>query len=315
MSDAPPPAAVAHGDTGSRQLLAFCVMALIWGVGWLPTKLAIGVVPPIFFACTRFTLAALGFLILARLSRLRLRPGRPGRLLAASLLVTTGTYALVFWGVARAPSGLAAVVNLGLMPIFLMMVGALHGQERVTPRRVAAIALGLAGLGLLFSGRIGGEGAAGGEGVEAALGLAAVALGTLSYAWGTVVSRPLAQGMPPLVLAFWESGLGALGLIPVSLAVEGWDPARLAALGDPRALGGIAMNVGGGSLIAFPIFLMLLRDWGPFRAGLYAFVSPVVAVLVGFALAGERVDWLEGAGMAVTLAATALALKRPGART
>lgn len=307
MSDASSSEAKTGGRAGSGHLLAFAAMAFIWGIGWLPTKLALDVVPPIFFACTRFTLAALGFLAMAKLRGLSLRVERPGRVLTASFLITTACYAFVFWGLAQAPSGLAAVVNLGLMPIFLIGVGAAYGQERVTPRRLAAIALGLAGLGLLFSGRLGG----GPDAARAASGLAAVAAGTLAYAWGSVISRPLMQTTPPPVLAFWESGLGTLGLIPVSLLVEGWDPGRFAALGDPRALGGIAMMVGGGSLIAFPIFLMLLRDWGAFRAGLYAFVSPVVAVLVGFAFAGESVDLAEALGMAVTLAATALALGAP----
>ena len=309
MSDGLPATAAAE-RAGSRQVLAFAVMAFIWGIGWLPSKLAMEVVPPIFFACVRFTLAALGFLALAKLRGLSLRPARPGRVLAASLLITTACYAFVFWGLAQAPSGLAAVVNLGLMPIFLIGVAAAYGQERITLRRLAAIALGLAGLGLLFSGRLG----SGPDAARAALGLAAVAVGTLAYAWGSVISRPLMRTMPPLVLAFWESSLGTLGLIPVSLAVEGWDPGRFAALGDPRALGGIVMMVGGGSLIAFPIFLMLLRDWGAFRAGLYAFVSPVVAVLVGFVFAGEHVDAAEALGMAVTLAATSLALGEPRRR-
>jgi drug/metabolite transporter (DMT)-like permease len=57
---------------------------------------------------------------------------------------------------------------------------------------------------------------------------------------------------------------------------------------------------------------MLLRDWGAFRAGLYAFVSPVIAVLIGYAFAAERIDMAEAVGMAVTLAATALALGKPG---
>jgi drug/metabolite transporter (DMT)-like permease len=253
-------------------------------------------------------MAALGFLVLARLRGFSLRVERPGRVLAASLLITTACYALVFWGLAQAPSGLAAVVNLGLMPIFLIGIGAAYGQEPITPLRVAAIIFGLAGLALLFSGRLGVSGA----GAKAVLGLAAVALGTLAYAWGTVISRPIVRATPLVVLAFWQSCLGTLGLIPISLAVEGWDPGRFAALNDPRVLRGLAVMVGGGSLIALPIFLMLLRDWGAFRAGLYAFVSPVIAVLIGYAFAAERIDMAEAVGMAVTLAATALGLGKPG---
>ncbi|MFE1602982.1 DMT family transporter [Methylobacterium sp. ID0610] len=289
------------GGEGGR-IAAFLVMALIWGLTWLPTKVAAEVMSPIFLAVVRFALAALLYLLIILPRGISLRLEQPGRVVAASLLITTGCYSLLFWGVAHSPTGLSAVVNLALLPIFVILVGALYGQERVTGRRLGAIALGLAGLLLLFSGRTG----AGGDG--AALGLAAVAAGTLSYAWGAVISRPLMRSMHPLALAFWETGLGALGLLPVSLLIEGYDPGRLAALGDGRTLLCLAVLVLGGSLGAFTIYLWLLREWGAFRAGLYAFVSPVVAVAVGVAAAGEVFGRPEALGMGVMLAATALAL-------
>ena len=64
----------------------------------------------------------------------------------------------------------------------------------------------------------------------------------------------------------------------------------------------------GGSLGAFSIYLWLVRDWGAFRAGLYAFVSPVVAVAVGVAVAQEPFGWPEACGMVLMLAATTLAI-------
>ncbi len=64
----------------------------------------------------------------------------------------------------------------------------------------------------------------------------------------------------------------------------------------------------GGSLIAFSIFLWLVRDWGAFRAGMYAFVSPVIAVAIGVIYAHEPFGWAEASGMCIMLAATALAL-------
>ncbi|MGY2046585.1 DMT family transporter [Methylobacterium sp. JK268] len=291
------------GPAGERARVgAFLLMALIWGLTWLPTKLAAEVVPPLFLAAIRFSLAGLGYLGLVLALRLPLRVAQPGRLLLASLLITTFSYGLLFWGVARAPTGLAAVVNLALMPIFVVLVGALHGEERITGRRLGAIALGVIGLGLLYAGRVGGGSDAAG------VGLAAVAAGTLSYAWGAVASRPLMQAMHPVALAFWETSLGALGLVPVTLLAEGYDPSRFAALADPRAAFGLALMVVGGSLGAFTIYLWLLRAWGAFRAGLYAFVSPAVAVVVGVAAAGEAIGRFEALGMAVLAGATGLAL-------
>ena len=259
-----------HGGAG--RVAAFAVMALIWGLTWLPMKIAAEAVPPIFLAAVRFVLAGLGFYLIASARGLTLRLEQPGRVVLAALLINTGCYSLVFWGVARSPSGLSAIVNLALLPIFVILVGAFHGQERITLRRLGAIALGVAGLVLLFSGRSGGAQ----DGAGAALGLAAVAAGTLSYAWGAVVSRPLMETMPPLTLAFWETVIGAAGLVPVSLLVEGWDPGHVAALADPRALIGLGVLVIGGSLGAFSIYLWLVRDWGAFRAGLYADRKSVV---------------------------------------
>ncbi|HZY23736.1 MAG TPA: EamA family transporter [Beijerinckiaceae bacterium] len=296
------------GGSATR-IAAFGLMALIWGLTWLPMKLAAEAVPPIFLATVRFLLAGLCFLAIALARGLPLRAPRFGRIVVASLLITTACYAFVFWGVANAPTGISAIVNLALMPIFLVAIGAVYGQERITRRRAGAIGLGILGLVLLFSGRTG----AAESGTRAAFGLAAVAAGTLCYAWGSVISRPLTQSMPPLVLAFWETSLGAIGLVPVSLLVEGYDPARFAALGDERALLGLAVLVLGGSLGAFSIFLWLVRDWGAFRAGLYAFVSPIIAVAIGVVYAHEPFGWAEAIGGAVMLTATALTLTEKAA--
>lgn len=286
-------------------------MALIWGFTWLPMKLASEAVPPIFLAATRFVLAAPCFLAIMLAQGISPRTGQFGRVVVSALLITTGCYSFLFWGVARAPTGLSAIVNLALLPIFLVMIGALYGQERITRRRIGAIGLGIAGLVLLFSGRTGTTE----DSAMAAIGLAAVVAGTVCYAWGSVISRPLTQSMPPPALAFWQSLIGGLGLVPISLAVEGYDPARFAALADGRAILGLSVLVLGGSLIAFSIFLWLVRDWGAFRAGLYSFVSPVIAVAVGVVYANEPFGWPEALGMGIMLAATALSLSESKAAT
>lgn len=286
------------------RLVAFGVMALIWGVTWLPTKIAVQAVPPIFLATVRFLLSGVLFLVIVRVRRLPMRIQAFGRIAVASLLITTGCYSFVFWGVAHAPSGLSAVVNLSLMPIFLALIGFLYGQERLSARRVGAIGLGIIGLVLLFSGRAG----AAQDGAMAVLALSSVAVGTACYAWGSVISRPLTQTMPPLVLAFWETLIGAIGLMPVSLFLEGYEPGRFAVLVDGRVLVCLGVMVIGGSLTAFSIFLWLVRDWGAFRAGLYSFVSPVIAVAIGVIYAHEPFGWEEASGMGIMLAATALAL-------
>lgn len=288
------------------RVLAFLIMSAIWGLTWLPMKSAALIVPPIFLAAVRFLVAGALFYAYLAARRVPLAPPNPVRLVAASLLTTTGCYAFVFWGVARVPSGLSAIVNLSLIPVFTILVGALYGDERITARRVAAIGLGIVGLVLLFSTRRAG----GGEDLSVALGIAAIVIGTLCYSWGSVISRPLVARTPPVALAFWQVTIGDLLLWPVSFAIEGYDPAWIRAFWtDGRAAFGLAFLVIAGSLGAFSIYLWLIREWGAFRAGLYAFVSPIIAVSVGILWAGEPFGWPEAAGMAVMLAATGLVIR------
>lgn len=288
------------------RLLGFAAMSLFWGLTWLPTKLASELVPPIFLAAARFVAAAPLFWLMARAGGHPVQLLRPARMAASALLIVTATYAAIFWGLAHAPSNLCAILNLSLMPIFLAGLGAAYGEDVMTGRRAGAIAVGIAGLALLFLTR---PSAVGGPSIAAGLG--ATVAGTLAYAWGAVLSRKLLREMAPAALATWQAAIGGAALVAVSLALEGWSPGRLAALAEPRVLAALALLVVGGSIVATTIYLWLVRDWGPFRAGLYSFVSPVVAVAVGTVWAGEPFGWPEALGMAVMLSATALALGKP----
>jgi drug/metabolite transporter (DMT)-like permease len=208
--------------------------------------------------------------------------------------VNTGCYSFLFWGVAHSPTGLAAIVNLSLIPVLSMLVGALYGEETISGRRIAAVALGALGLVLLFSTR---NGDTAREGNQVGLGLAAVVVATLSYAWGAIISKPLVREMPPVAVAFWQTLIGGVSLVAVALVLEPVRPDAVAALFH------------GGSLVGFSVYLWLLREWGAFRAGLYAFVSPIIAVGVGVIWAGESFGPWEGVGMAIMFGATALVVK------
>ena len=295
----------------NKNAALFGVMCLVWGLTWLPVKIGAGHVPPIFLAAARFLIA--GTLMLAWAGRDALRvPGavRP-RLLATALLVNTGNYALLFWGVAHAPTGLAAIVNFGTIPVFTLLASRGLEGEPVAGRQVAAIGLGLVGLALLFSTRaLGALGTAPASPAEL-WGLAAIALGTLLYCLGAVLSRPIASTLPVLALAGWQTLIGGLGLAAVSFALEPVQARHFAELAIWPTLPALAFLVAAGSLAGFTIYMRLLRDWGAFRAGLYAFVSPVIAVGVGVVALGERFGLAEALGAVLMFGAAAIALRRP----
>lgn len=293
----------------SRTAVLFAVLCLVWGLTFLPVRIATAHVPPIFLAAARFVIA--GALLLAWAGRDAFRVPRPlvPRLVVTSLLVNTGSYALLFWGLAHAPSGLSAIVNMATIPIWTLLATRVIEGQAMTGRRLLAIALGTAGLGLLFAGRaVGGPGAAG-DSLEG-WGLAAVALGTLSYSVGAVLTRPLASALPTLTLACWQTTIGAAGLAAASLAFEPVGADDLVALWGWPVAPALGFLVVAGTLAGFTIYLRLLRDWGAFRAGLYAFVSPVIAVAAGVAALGEPFGWAEAVGALMMFGAAAIALRR-----
>jgi drug/metabolite transporter (DMT)-like permease len=129
-----------------------------------------------------------------------------------------------------------------------------------------------------------------------------------------VLNRPLLRGVKPLDLTAAQSVVGAVGLSALSLAFEPVSPATLVALLSPEPLAGLLFVVIGGTLTAYTIFLHLTRDWGAPRAGLYSFVSPVVALVLGALVYHEPLTWREIVGGAMALIAAAIAVAPRGFR-
>jgi len=288
--------------------LLFLTMCLIWGLTWLAIKTGVAHVPPIFFAGTRFVFAGAILFAWEWLSRgpLRLSLRDWPALIVATLFMIVTTYSLLFWGMGQVPSGLGAVVNLSLTPTTLMAFSLLHGQERFSPRQAAAILLGVLGLVILFRPGQADPGAS-----AESWGIAAIVGSSLAYSWGSVLSRPLLSRQSPILVSAVTCLLGGPILIALALALEPVGRDTLLALATPAVLASWLFLVLFGSLLAFTIYLRLVRDWGASRAGLYAFVSPAIAVVVGIAVSGEVPRASEFLGMAIMLAATWFALGTP----
>ncbi|MEO9067202.1 MAG: EamA family transporter, partial [Caldimonas sp.] len=250
----------------SRNAALFLVMCLVWGLTWLPVKIGAAHVPPIFLAAARFLVA--GTLMLAWAGRDALRVPRSAlaRLLGTALLVNTGNYALLFWGIAHAPTGLAAIVNFGAIPVFTLLASRWLEAEPITPRQVAALALGLLGLAFLFATRAMDSAGTAHASAAESWGLAAIALGTLLYCVGAVLTRPISSAMPVLALAGWQTLIGGVGLSAVSLTLEPVEGRHFRALMSWPTLPALAFLIVAGSLAGFTIYMRLLRDWGAFRA-------------------------------------------------
>lgn len=287
-------------------------MVVIWGMTWVAAKFGVDSVPPMLFVGTRYV-AAGGILLLWQVWRgetLRVRPRDIGLVAAAAFLMVTGSAAGLYWAVQHVPTGLISVINNALMPLALLLLAVAARQEHCSLRQVCAIALGMLGLVLLLGPAALAQGGYNTSDPLLGWGIAAAILATLAYAGGSVLARPLLGAYPPESLAAITNFGGGIALVLLSLAFEPGARAALSGNWGVAAWGGWAFLVIFGSLIAYSVWLRLIRDWGASRAGLYAFISPIIAVFLGVLLFGETVHVIEAAGMAVMLLSAWLALGR-----
>ncbi len=288
--------------------LLFAFVCLVWGTNWLAMKTGVAVVPPGIFSGLRWTTAG-AVLLLWRWSRgfpPRIKPRLAGRLILTSVLLVTFNAVILLYGLRYVGSGLASVVNSALTPISLLGFSVALGQERFSARQAGAIALGVAGILVLF----GPAAMAGTLDGMTLLGTAGIIIACLSYSLGSVLSIPLMRSMPPTEMAGMSNFIGGLMLLVLSLIFE---PGAWAAMSGNW---GIAAWVSWlflllpGSLGATVVYFFLVRDWGASRTGTYAFISPVIAVILGIVVLGEQVHVNDAIGMALMLCAAGLVLRR-----
>jgi drug/metabolite transporter (DMT)-like permease len=141
------------------------------------------------------------------------------------------------------------------------------------------------------------------------LGAAAIIVGTLSYCLGSVLAKPLMENLEPLQVTAAHAAVGAIGFPIVTVFLEPISTQTFLDLAAPAPLTGLLFLVIFGTFIAYTIYMRLVRDWGAPRAGLYAFTSPVIALVLGAIVFGEPLGIREGAGAALMLSAAAFALR------
>ena len=288
----------------TRKHLLFALMCLIWGLTWIAIKTGVTALPPFLFASLRFLAAGSLLMLLGRLRGGSSSPsGYWPRIVIAALLVNTACYGFLFWGMQHVSSAVSAVVNLALIPVGLFSIGLVSREESFSTRKLVSIGVGVVGLTILFLPKLSVQ-----EEAPTLAGMAALVAGTLAYCWGSVLSRPLLRHLDTLTLSGLHSLIGGIALAALAFAFETVDSTTLSHFFSAAVFASWLFLVLGGSVIAFTIYLGLLRDWEPSRAGLYAFVSPLIAVAVGVGVFEEPFGVFETAGSLILLGAAALAL-------
>lgn len=260
---------------------AFATIYLVWGSTYLAISIAIETLPPFLMAASRFLIAGVLLYAWARARGVpapdRRNWGAAALLGALFLLLGNGG---VVWAEQRVPSGLAAVL-VALLPIWTAIIEwARPGGRRPTGWVVVGLLTGFVGVALLL--------APTSDGVAHVDPLGAIVLMLASLSWA--VAGVIARDMPLPASGSLASGMQMLagGAWLAIVSVASGEPAdvNLEAVSLGSALA-VAYLIVFGSLIAFSAFTWLLRVSTPGRVATYAYVNPVVAVLLGWAIASE----------------------------
>jgi drug/metabolite transporter (DMT)-like permease len=262
-----------------RVILAFAIVYVVWGSTYLAIHILIQSVPPFASAAARFTVAGLVLLLFARATGRRVvAPAHEMRaLVVIGLLLLVGGNGLVVWAMQEVPSGVAALL-VATLPLWIVTLETLlPSGERVPAIAWLGVVLGLVGLTALLSPKL----AAGGFGeLHAEL----VMLGApLSWAIGSLYAKRRPLTLSPLAATGWEMLFA--GLIFCVIAAGLGEFARFA----PTREGWLALAylIFAGSCMGLTAFVWLLQHIAPSKVVTYAYVNPVIAVFLGWLLAGE----------------------------
>ncbi|RXH57606.1 EamA family transporter [Granulicella sibirica] len=265
-----------------KTLLAFAIIYLVWGSTFLAIRVGVHEVPPFLLAAMRFLAA--GLVLFGWTIARGERPPNPRQWLSVSLialLIFVFDYGLLFWAEQRVPSGVAAVM-MATIPAFMALAEIVFLRtQTLTVRLAVALLIGLGGVAVLMSHTV----VLGGEPINA-WGAVALIVGSVSWAIGSVLTRklplPESKGMSSgaqmlvggVLLALTSATLGEL---------RGFDPAKV----SREAWFALLYLIVFGSIIGFTAYVWLIHHESPTKVGTYAYVNPVVAVVLGYFFGGE----------------------------
>ncbi len=290
-------------------VLAFAAVYVLWGSTYLAIRFGVETIPPFLMAGVRHLTA--GTLLFAWL-RLRGAPRPEARHWRSAAviggLLLLGGNGLVTWAEQRVPSGLAALI-VASVPIWMTVLDGLQRRQRPHGVVILGLALGLAGIAFLVApGEL-----AGGIHVDP-LGAAALLTAALLWAVGSLYSKRATLPASTLLATAMEMIAGGLILLATSAVTREWHGFSLAAVSG-RSLFALGYLIVAGSLLGFSAYIFLLGATTPARVSTYAYVNPVVAVFLGWLLAGEPVTPRTLIAAAVIVSAVALIIRHGAKRT
>lgn len=281
-------------------ITAFTIVCVVWGTTYLAIRVAVETIPPLLLTSIRFVIAGIVMLGIARLRGERI-PTRRSTLanlaFVGFLMVGIGNLAVV-WAEQWVPSGLAALF-VATAPFWMALMEMFRtGGERLDKRGAFGMFIGFVGVALLVTPK----GAGGSYDMHFVLGALAIQFGSMAWQLGSVRGKYYLKDVPLLASASLQMLFGGIIVGIVGLLIG--EPARLSF--TPRTFWALAYLTIFGSIIAYSAYVYALAHMRTTQSSLYAYVNPVVAVILGRLILGEQLTWLSIVAMVVILGGVAL---------
>ena len=279
--------------------VAFAIVCVVWGTTYLGIAIALETVPPLLLTGSRFVVAGLVMLGIAKLrgERIPLDARTLANLaLIGFLMVGVGNLAVV-WAEQWVPSGLAALL-VATAPFWMAIIERFRRSgERVSLQGGIGMALGFVGVALLVS-----PGISGTWSVNFLLGALAIQVGGICWQLGSAHGKYNLAHVPLMASAALQMLFGGVIVTIVGLAIG--EASRFAL--TPRTFAALAYLTVFGSIIAYSAYVFALANLRTIVTSLYAYVNPVVAVFLGWLILSEALTAKSIMAMIVILAGVAL---------
>jgi drug/metabolite transporter (DMT)-like permease len=283
-----------------RKFLAYAAIYILWGGSFFAIREVVSVVPPFFAAGFRFTIAGLILILWSRFSGAFEMSTR--QILNATLLgfiMFACLYAGLFWAEILIPSGVAAVVS-ALIPLWIYAGEVLFLRtQRATLLGFSGIALGFVGVVLLALRHRGHQAHA----RTSVIAVLVTVAGTLAWSIGTLLSRRLSLPTPQKLNAGWQMYTGGFFLMILALASgEIHTLPQTSVILSTRVVLSMTYLIVAASIVAYTYYVWLIAHDSPTRVSSYAYVNPVIALLLGAAFLSERLTHWQILGAALVIA-------------
>ncbi len=277
------------------------LLTLGWGLNWPMMKLALADMPVWTFRGLCIASGAIGLFIIARAGRQQtaVPAGQWPRLAVTAIANVTMWNVLIGYALLLLPSGRTAILAY-TMPLWTVLLSRFVLHEKLTPRRVLGVSLGMAGMALLIVDEF--------AAMEAAPVGAALALGAaFSWAVGTVLMRRYPTALPTTSFTAWQLLIGG---VPIMVGALVLDWAKWRPIGVGAAIG-LGYNMVFVFIFCYWAWYKIATNVPPTIAALSTLMIPIVGLFSGMLILGERPQWQEYAALVLVIAALATVLVPP----